>query len=101
MSQLPSAVEPALDRAERDLELLGDLGTRHAAVDRVQNPDPQILGVGFHHRSVPSGPTPLQTAVVWRFVHPSLENSSTRVSTRKPICNRCRPNWVKINANKT
>ena len=24
MSQLPSAVEPALDRAERDLELLGD-----------------------------------------------------------------------------
>ena len=45
---LPAALEPPLDGAERDHELLGDLGPRHTPVHGVNDSDPEILGIGLH-----------------------------------------------------
>ena len=50
---LAAALEPALDGAERDQELLGDLGPGHPTVHGVDHADPEILGIGLHTPSMP------------------------------------------------
>jgi hypothetical protein len=54
---VPAALEPPFDGPERDHELVGDLSTRHPTVDRVDDPDPEILGIGLHIHSMPERAT--------------------------------------------
>jgi hypothetical protein len=41
-------LQPPFDGAERNHELLGDLGPGYATIHGVDDADPEILGIGLH-----------------------------------------------------
>jgi hypothetical protein len=54
---LPATLEPAFDGAERDQELLSDLGPGHPTVHGIDDSDPEILRIGLHTHSMPERAT--------------------------------------------